>query len=203
MGVTDIDAIIPASADEADRAAFRSVEAALRFAFGHRRGQPDSLAKHQKREERAGSIFEDAEERAAWAGAIRRRISTMHPTRLALVVLKFAPRATPCACRRPCCSGWARNEEWTDACAYLVDQCIAAVPGQISNRQLRAGVVRKWAGERVNLGILAERCDVHRNTAGKQGKAIFKWLAQLEHAALREADACLIGAPVDRVCTTC
>jgi hypothetical protein len=48
--VTDIDAIVPASADEADRAAFPSVEAALRFAFGHRRGQPDSLAKHQKRE---------------------------------------------------------------------------------------------------------------------------------------------------------
>lgn len=193
--MTDIDAIVPASADAADRAAFRSVEAALRFAFGYQRGQPDSLAKHQKREAGRAPIFEDAEERAAWAGAIRRRISTMHPARLALVVLKFAPRATPCACRRPCCSGWARNEEWTDACAYLVDQCIAAVPGQISNRQLRAGVVRKWAGERVNLGILAERCDVHRNTAGKQGKAIFKWLAQLEHAALREADACLIGAP--------
>lgn len=200
--MTDIEAIIPPSADEADTAAFRSVDGALRFAFGYRyRGEPDSLAKHQKREARPASIFEDAEDRAAWAGAIRRRIGTMHPSRVALLIVRFAPRATPCSCRRPCCSGWAKNEEWTEAIGRLVEDSLQAVSGQISNRQLRAGVIRKWSGaERVNLGILAEKCGVHRNTAGKQAKAIRKWLEQLERAALDEADNCLAITPPLRPC---
>lgn len=196
--MTDIESIIPPSADEADAAAFRSVDAALRFAFGYRyRGEPDSLAKHQKREGGPASIFADPEERAAWAGVIRRRIGTMHPSRVALLIVRFAPRATPCSCRRPCCSGWAKNEEWAEAVARLVEDSVQAVSGQISNRQLRAGVIRKWAGaDRVNLGLLAEKCGVHRNTAGKQAKAIRKWLDALERAALDEADLCLVASPI-------
>ena len=195
MGVTDIDCIVAATADQSDSAAFRSVEAALRFAYGQRhRGEPDSLARHQKRETRGAPMFEDAEERAAWAGAIRRRLETLSPARRSVLVVRFAPRALPCSCRRPCCSGWAKNAEWTEACADLVELCIEAVAGQLANRQLRAGIVRKWSGERVNLGILAERCDVHRNPAGKQAKLIRKWLDRLEHQALKEADQCLVGA---------
>lgn len=196
--MTDIDSIVPVSADQADLAAFKSVDGALRFAFGYRyRGDPDSLAKHQKREARPASIFEDAEDRAAWAGAIRRRIGTMHPSRIALLIIRFAPRATPCSCRRPCCSGWAKNEEWAEAVARLVDDATQAVSGQISNRQLRAGIIRKWVGaDRVNIGILAEKCGVHRVTAGKQAKAIRKWLDTLDRAAMEEADLCLVSSPI-------
>ena len=44
MGVTDIDCIVAATADQSDSAAFRSVEAALRFAYGQRhRGEPDKF----------------------------------------------------------------------------------------------------------------------------------------------------------------
>lgn len=198
--MTDLDSIIPASSDETDSSAFRSVEGALKFAFGNRyRGEPDSLAQHQKREGKSGPPrFEDAEERAAWAGSIRRRISTMHPIRQAVLILRHAPRAMPCACRRPCCSGWARNEEWTEALPVLVDASLVAVAGQISNRQLREGVIKRWAGaDRVNIGILAEKCGVHRDTAGKQAKAIRKWLDESQRRAMDEAHVLLIGQPVD------
>ncbi len=199
--MTEFEAIIPASADDAESAAFRSIESALRFALGNRyRGEPDSLAQHQKRIAGRGGAprFESDEERSAMAGVIRRRISTMHPSRHALLVVRFAPRAFPCACRRACCSGWAKNDEWAEALSTLVADSIVAVSGHVSNRQLRAGIVQRWAGaSRVNIGILAEKCGVHRDTAGKQAKLIRKWLDQLERSALDEADLCLSGQPVD------
>jgi hypothetical protein len=121
----------------------------------------------------------------------------MSALRMALLVVRFAPRAMPCACRRPCCSGWAKNDEWVEALAHVVECSLEAISGQISNRQLRAGIVRRWAGsEKVNLGILAEKCGVHRNTAGKQAKAIRKWLDALERAAMEEADLCLVASPI-------
>lgn len=199
--MVDIESIVPVSSDATDGAAFSSVESALRFAYGNRyRGEPDSLAQHQKRIAGRGGAprFESDEERAAWAGVIRRRISTMHPSRHALLVVRFAPRAFPCSCRRACCSGWAKNDEWVEALATLVADSIVAVSGHVSNRQLRAGIVQRWAGaSRVNIGILAEKCGVHRDTAGKQAKLIRRWLDQLERSALDEADLCLSVQPVD------
>lgn len=192
--MTDIEAIIPASGDEAESAAFRSVESALRFAYGNRyRGEPDSLAQHQKRDGRSGAPrFADAEERAAWAGAIRRRIGTLDELQAAILIVRHAPRAFPCACRRLCCSGWSRNEEWAEAAAVVVERSIEAVPGTVSPRQLRAGVVRRWAGaERVNIGLLADKCGVHRNTAGAHAKAIRKWLEALLRRASDAADLAL------------
>lgn len=192
--MTDIDSIVPASADEADSAAFGSVEAALRFAFGNRwRGEPDSLAQHQKRIGRSGAPpFEDTEERAAWAGAIRRRVDTLDELHVALLVVRFAPRGFPCACRRACCSGWSRNDEWAEAAALVTERALEAVPGTLSPRQLRAGIVRRWAGaERVNLGALADKCGVHRNTAGAHAKAIRKWLEALLRRASDAADLAL------------
>lgn len=189
-----INSIVPALADTCDIAAFPSVDAALRFAFGNRhRGCPDSLAQHQTHSgSRGPARFDDADERAAWAGAIRRRVGTLHPAVVALLTVRFAPRAIPCACRRPCCSGWSRNQEWSDALSVLVSDSVTAVSGQISNRHLRAGVIKRWAGvERTNIGILAEKCGVHRDTAGKQAKAIRRWLDVLERRALDEADLCL------------
>lgn len=208
MGVTEIDAIIPASADEAESAAFRSVEAALRFTFGNRhRGEPDSLARHQKRVG-AAPRFADAEERAAWAGDIRRRVATMSDVLQATLIVRFAPRALPCACRRACCSGWARNGEWADAVGMLTERSIEAVAGMISNRQLRDGIVRRWSGaEKVNLGVLADRCAVHRNTAGKQAKLVRSWLEQRHRRALEEAHLCMRGveviAPLAPLCNSC
>lgn len=193
--MTEIEAILPPSADDVDGAAFRSLEAALRFAFGNRyRGVPDSLAQHQKRIASRGGTprFEDDEERAAWAGAIRRRIGTLGELQTAILIVRYAPRASPCACRRACCSGWSRNDEWAEAAALITDRSIEAVPGTLSPRQLRAGIVKRWAGaERVNIGLLADKCGVHRNTAGAHAKAIRKWLDALLRRASDAADLAL------------
>lgn len=203
--------IVPESADAAAEAAFPSVEAALRFAFSNRhRGEPDSLARHQKRDPRSSGAprFADAMERTAWAGDIRRRVATMSDVLQATLIVRFAPRALPCACRRACCSGWARNGEWADAVGMLTERSIEAVAGMISNRQLRDGIVRRWSGaEKVNLGVLADRCAVHRNTAGKQAKLVRSWLEQRHRRALDEAHLCMRGveviAPLAPLCNSC
>ncbi len=200
--MSELETIIPASADEADVAAFRSLDAALRFAFSNRhRGEPDSLAQHQKQVSARAPRFDSPEERAAWAGAIRRRIGTLGELQVAILVVRYAPRAFPCACRRACCSGWTRNDEWTEAAALLTERSIEAVPGSLSPRQLRAGIVRRWAGaEKVNIGILADRCAVHRNTAGTHAKAIRKWLETAYRKATDDADLALRCTPIDTHC---
>lgn len=197
-----IDSIIPAVADQADGAAFRSLAAALRFAFdvhGTRTASP--LARFQPR--RGGgppSLFADAVERAAWAGAIRRRVFELNRTRQAVLIARYAPQAFPCACRRPCCSGWAVNPEWCDALGILTEASIAAVPATLSSRVLRAGVVRRWAGaEKISIGALADRCGVHRNTAGQHAKAITRWLGAVQVAAEDEAHE-LLAHPVLHDC---
>src|SRR5690606_41157452 len=49
--LTELESIIPASADEADTAVFRSVDAALHFAYGNRnRGEPDSRSEEHTSE---------------------------------------------------------------------------------------------------------------------------------------------------------
>ncbi len=193
-----IETIIPREAGSEDRAAFKSMEAALRFALGNQYiADPGTLARFQKRTHRVTSIFDDKIERAAWAGDIRRRIGTMHPHRVAILFVRYAPRSFPCSCRRPCCSGWAVNEEWQENLALIVEAAATAVAGKVSNRQLRMGVVRRWCGaDKVNIGLLADKCGVHRNTAGEHAKLIRKWLDALLYAAESEADACLRGAPI-------
>ena len=182
----EITSIIPPSADRADQSAFASVEAALRFAFSQvDRGEPDSLAKHQPR--RGGqSIFEDKVERAAWSGDIKRRIAHMPRERSAILVVRFAPRSFPCSCRRACCSGWSKNEAWHEAAAVLVDEVIVA--GGAAHRSLRAGILKRWAiGEKLDIGVLADACGMHRNTAGKYNKVMRTWLDDTLRLALDDA----------------
>jgi hypothetical protein len=112
---------------------------------------------------------------------------------LAMLVLRYCPRTFPCACRRPCCSGASRNAEWDEALAYLVERSTEAIEGKSAQRMLRAGIVRRWAGsdKKVNIGILADVCGVHRDTAGKYAKAIRAWLERLQRRALDAADMAL------------
>lgn len=198
-----IDSIIPTDADHSESAAFPSLDAALRFALGnHQRQKPGTLARFQKRTGK-GSIFEDANERAAWAGTIRRRISLLHHDKIAILYVRYAPRSFPCACRRPCCSGWSANDEWVDALGMITQASIAAVPGTLSPRQLRVGIVRRWCGaDKVNLGILADRCGVHRNTAGQHAKLIKRWLDKLLNDAEREAEMTLLPSETRSVSMT-
>lgn len=188
-----IETIIPTDAEDADQAAFKSLASALRFAMNnHHAADPGTLARFQVRTRPGSSIFEDKFERAAWAGDILRRISGLHPTRTAILYVRYAPRSFPCACRRPCCSGHRVNEEWQNALAVVVEAATQAVAGKLSHRQLRAGIVKRWAGaERINIGVLADKCGVHRNTAGEHAKLIKRWLDALLFAAETEAEQCL------------
>lgn len=187
--------IVPQSADDAADAVFRSVEAALRFAFGNRhRGSPDTLARYLKSAMGGAPRFDDEIERAAWAGDIRRRADMLPPLSRWLLIAKFAPKAFPCACRRACCSGWRINEEWAEAISEIVSRTPEAVPATLLQRRLCQGVVKRWAGgDRVNIGLLADQCGVHRNTAGKQAKAITAWLSAGFTLAIERAHAAIRG----------
>lgn len=187
----EIDALAPqVVGDRAAGALFETIEEALRFAFesAERGAGQGTLARLQK--PRGGpSRFDDKAERVGTRGLIRRRIETLSTLHQAVLAVRFAPRSFPCSCRSECCSGRRRNREWAEAVGAVVDAAVA--PTGVTKRNLLEGVVKRWCGaEKVNIGILADRCEVHRNTAGKLAKTITKWLSATELAALDRAALC-------------
>jgi hypothetical protein len=171
-------------------ALFETIEDALRFAFEstERGAGQGTLARLQK--PRGGPVvFDDRLERVGTRGVIRRRLETLSDLHQAILVARFAPRSFPCSCRSECCSGRRRNREWAEAVGAVVSAAGAAT--DVEKRGLVEGAVKRWCGaEKVDLGLLADRCGVHRNTAGKHAKAVTKWLHETELGALNQAALC-------------
>lgn len=199
--LAEITTLIPDSADTADEARFHSTEAALRFAFSNsvHASSKDSLAQHIGP---GNGEPTDRLDNAAESGNIRRRIEAkLDDRQLQAVIAKFAPRAIPCSCRSPCCSGRRWNPEWAHAVRMLCEWSEEATREEvgengriISHVLLREGAVRRWAGgEKIRIGELADRCGVHRDTAAKRAKVIERWLKSALHVALNQADLALRG----------
>ena len=170
-------------------ALFDSIDGALRFAFGAAdRGPAGTLGRLQKISG-GPRLFDNREERLAVIGSIRRRIGTLAPLHQAMLVLRYAPSSFPCSCRSPCCSGRRRNDEWADAFGLIVTTASTAC--EVNRRALAEGAVRRWCGDKTDIGRLADRCGVHRNTAGKHAKAAAKWLDATERAAIDQVALCL------------
>lgn len=113
---------------------------------------------------------------AAQAGMIRRLVSGLGPLHESIIMARFLPRTLSCACGSVCCSGVAPNLEWRAAVRRIADIALTHTPACLSSMQLRMGVVGKHFGEPVELGALADRCMVHRNTASKHAGLILRWL---------------------------
>ena len=107
---------------------------------------------------------------AAQAGMIRAEVQAMGKLAEAILIARIAPRSMPCHCRQACCSGKKPNKEWTDAISILADYVrTTALAGCTSNGMLRREYVVRYftrKDDRISLEALAEKHDIHRDTAG-------------------------------------
>lgn len=113
---------------------------------------------------------------AAQAGMIRAEVKTLGKLAESILIARIAPRMTPCSCRSSCCSGHKPNKEWTDAIAILADHVrTTALAGCVSNGLLRREyVVRHFTrkDERISLEALAEKHEIHRDTASAHASKV-------------------------------
>ena len=107
---------------------------------------------------------------AAQAGIIRAEVQTLGKLAEAILIARIAPRSMPCHCRQACCSGKKPNKEWTDAIGFLADHVrTTALAGCTANGMLRREYVVRYftrKDDRISLEALAEKHDIHRDTAG-------------------------------------
>lgn len=175
-------------------ALFDDAESALRFALRHgdRPLFRDTLGRMQGPGGGRSTLTPD--ERTAQASLIIRRLESLESLHQALLTLRYAVRQRPCSCGRQCCSGWAVAAGWDNSRAYVVEACIEVFAGSLSHYRLRDGLVRRWAGQKVNVGALADNCGVHRHTVGNHGKALSAWMNKGLRVAVAKADGLLRGA---------
>jgi len=186
------DVLIAASRYEGN-GMFPDIETALRFGLRHGAQAlfRDTLGRLQATGGRSEALTPD--EKTAQAGLILRRLETLTSLDQALLTLRYSLRQRPCNCRRACCSGWAVDAGWDRARVYLVEASMEAFSGRIIHYRLRDGLVRKWAGQKINVGELADACGVHRQTVGIHGKVMKDWLGGKARLAVARAEGLLRG----------
>lgn len=187
---TAADQLLPESAE--DDALFRDAESALRWALNARARSPQRDTLAALRGVSAGRSLVARSDVPGQAGMILASLADLSQLDASLLVLRLAPRARPCTCKRACCSGWAIEPLWNACRSIVVEACTEAFPaGSTVHYLLRDSVVRRWTGQKVDLGRAADAASVHRNTAGNHGRLAAKWLNQHYKQALARAEAAM------------
>ena len=183
------DLLLPESAS--DDSLFRDAESAIRFALRNRDRSPqrDTLAQFQPR--RGGSGRFEAGEAGTQAAMILAALQGLSDARMAVLVLRFSPRSIPCTCRRACCRGYTAAPEWDEARALLAQDSVSQFSGILTQYRVRDGLIRRWAGDKVDIGKLADACGVSRNTVSSHNKTVKTWLGAELDAAIKQADGML------------
>ncbi|MEK7947656.1 DNA-binding protein [Pigmentiphaga sp. YJ18] len=157
---------------------FKSAHEALTFAYRFdsqqygRSAMAIALANHAPSGRGLGGL-----DGAGQAGMIRRMVRNQGELYEALARARYLPRTLHCSCDAPCCSGMRPNLAWNAAIRTIGQMSIAATPGCVSILGLRCGIVARYFGNKdIDLGRLADHCDVHRNTATKHNGLIVTWL---------------------------
>jgi hypothetical protein len=122
---------------------------------------------------------------AAQAGMVRAEVKALGRLNEAIITARFAPRAIPCNCGAPCCSGKRQNTEWTNAVAWLSDHMRkTALAGCVSNAVLRREYVARYFTKkeaRASLDDVAARHGIHRNTVAAHAAKVVAFLAGTRH----------------------
>ncbi|MFP3186792.1 MAG: hypothetical protein RXS25_39500 [Paraburkholderia sp.] len=156
---------------------FRTPQDALVFAFNYStqtrdRSAMDRMAAPSPRTGKGLS----GNDGAAQAGMIRRELEQLTDIERAVLVARFAPRSSPCACGRACCCGHIPNPEYADAIRTLEQAAMAILPsGTLVHYQLRRGLVEKATGIKIEIKALAIKCGVAERTAYAHWEVIKHW----------------------------
>jgi hypothetical protein len=166
---------------------FRTVNGALSFAFNFKHGhlKPSALATMMAGARPKGKGLGGLDG-AAQAGMIREQVDSLG-LRGDILTARFAVRALPCPCRRPCSSGWRGNEEWLQAIAAISNHVRSvALKGTTVNFTLRLAIVRRYFGVRQSLADAAHASGVERHTASAHANKAITYL-KAEEAQARYA----------------
>ncbi|MFM0270114.1 DNA-binding protein [Paraburkholderia aspalathi] len=156
---------------------FRSAQDAMIFAFSYSmqtrdRSAVDRMAAPSPRTGKGLS----GNDGAAQAGMIRRELEELTAIERAVLVARFAPRSSPCACGRACCCGHTPNPEYQEAIRTLEQAAMSILPsGTIVHYQLRRGLVEKATGIKIEIKALAIKCGVAERTAYAHWEVIKHW----------------------------
>lgn len=177
--------------ESGDLALFRSVNAALAFAFNFTHGQykPSAMASMMGGPRKQGRGLGGLDG-AGQAGIIRLEVERVAPAaRAQILVARFAVRSVPCSCRHECCSGHRPNQEWLLAIAELASLVREeALERCVVNFKLRHDIVRRYFGEKKSLVDAARSAGVDRDTASAHAGKIIAFLKSEEQHARYEIE---------------
>ena len=126
---------------------------------------------------------------AAQAGIIRCKLSTLGALHESILVAEIAPRSHPCSCRSYCCSGFTRNQEWSDAISWLCDDVrVNALDGHRTTHPIRRACVEVFFGAKIPVAKIANDLDFSESTASTLIKKVRRYLSVEQNRARIEAD---------------
>jgi hypothetical protein len=129
---------------------------------------------------------------AAQAGFVRAELRNIGVIGEAILTARIAPHASPCVCRKACCSGNIPNVLWTNSIDVLAQHAMGALSGCVSHYRIRQAIVRRYFGDRVSLVDTAEKCGVSKTTVSEHNQRVLKALKTAEASAWGGFEAKLI-----------
>jgi len=169
---------------------FGSAHAAMLFAFGFK-GQPALSVMNRMGQEPSGMPGKGLSglDGAAQAGMIRCKLHTLGMLHEAILIADIAPRSQTCSCRSSCCSGYTRNQEWSDAINWLCDNVrVNALDGHRTTHPVRRACVEVFFGAKIPVTKIASDLDLSESTAGTLIKKVRRYLSAEQDRARIEAD---------------
>lgn len=125
----------------------------------------------------------------------------LHTLWRSMLIARFTPRTTPCACKALCCSSQRPNPDWTEAIGYLSEYVlIVGLTGTISHSRLRRALVGRFFGVKESFITISQTCGLDRHTASEYNKAVVEHFRDQEALAMDViTDRLLAAGIVDSV----
>ncbi len=142
------------------------------------------------------SSLHGMEEISGEAAMVWKHLARMDDTRAATLILRTCP---PTMRHQSIPGATLQHPAYESAMRWLVMASASAVTG-LTHYRARRDALRLVTGGRINIGLTADRCEVHRKTISRLVAAIKTWEQAIEVQAWREIEDRLESAGlVDRV----
>lgn len=174
---------------------FKTTHDALLFAFNFSDQQYDRPLMNRYADDPVSYVSKGLSgmDGAGQAGIIMSRLLDVPPLCQYVIFAQYAPKTISCDCGRACCRGHKDNRLWLAAINEISRAALTqALPGCVSHRVLRDGIVRKLferkrEKHKIVLSDLAERCGVPQRTATDHSAKIRRWYFGVNASKDREA----------------
>lgn len=142
----------------------------------------------------------------AQAGMVLYHLGRLSDPQQLVLIAQSVPHALPCACRRPCCSGYTPNPPWTHAvlklCDHLRDEAqLSRMPGKkglSTSPWLRRALVEKFflPSRDLTIAWMAQRSGLSEQTVIVHRRPILTFLEKAERQGWRDFDSFLGDAGI-------